>query len=87
MKIMIKKFFGYHDALKIYGAPITAVKLPVFRLQRGSAKSPLAPSVLDLYGYPKGSLDRNKQSYIPIPFGLSMLIPNITTSFLELQIN
>ena len=26
------------------------VKWPVFRLQRGSAKSPLAPSVLDLYG-------------------------------------
>ena len=25
------------------------VKRPVFHLQRGSAKSPLAPSVLDLY--------------------------------------
>ena len=26
------------------------VKLPVFRLQRGSAKSPLAPSIPDLLG-------------------------------------
>ena len=32
------------------------VKSPVFRLQRGSAKSPLAPSVLDLYDLDKDVL-------------------------------
>ena len=29
-------YFGYHGALKIYGAPKYVVKWPVFRLQRGN---------------------------------------------------
>ena len=58
MKIMIKKFFGYHDALKIYGAPklcTVCSKMTIFPPSVRSAKSSLAPSDLDLYGlsYPQ----------------------------------
>ena len=45
-----KIFFGYHDALKIYWDQSYVVKSPVSRLQRVSAKSPLAPSSQDLLG-------------------------------------
>ena len=49
-----RQIFGYHDASKIYGAPklctCYVVKPLDSRFQRGSAKSPLAPSVLNLYG-------------------------------------
>ena len=49
---MIKIFFGYHDALKNYGAPklctVYVVKSPVLGLQRAPENSELAPSVLVL---------------------------------------
>ena len=50
MKIMAKKFLGYHDALKIYEALDLCSKMTSFPPSEGSAKSPLAPFVLDLYG-------------------------------------
>jgi hypothetical protein len=47
-----KNFFGYHDALKNYGAPklctVYVVKSPVLGLQRAPENSELAPSVLVL---------------------------------------
>ena len=46
---MIKFFFGYHDALKNYGAlklcTVYVVKSPVLGLQRAPENSELAPSV------------------------------------------
>ena len=51
---MINFFFGYHDALKNYGAPklctVYVVKSPVLGsgLQRAPENSELAPSVLVL---------------------------------------
>ena len=49
-----KYIIGYDDALKdLWGTKVMycyVVKWPVLRLQRGSVKSPLGPSVLDLYG-------------------------------------
>ena len=47
---MIKHFFGYHDALKNYGAPklytVYVVKSPILGLQRAPENSELAPSIL-----------------------------------------
>ena len=53
-KIMLKNFFGYHHALKNYGAPklctVYVVKSPILGLQRAPKNLELAPSVLVLSG-------------------------------------
>ena len=75
------------------------VKLPVFRLQRGSAESPLAPSVLDLYeqankisailvlifssGNPQKFAYRNLEVLLRVKF-LTKKLPQIKFWFLEL---
>ena len=59
-----------HDALKFYGAPKLCSKM-TFKL--GSTKSPLAPSILDLYGLVNQTMTLEQE--LPVEFSLQLHLP------------